>query len=134
MDKDLFFTGLLFHDVGKLDELDIVGATIVMTKEGTLNGHITQGVLILERLIVQIPDFPQELKTKLFHLILSHQGQLEYGSPVKPMMIEAIVLSMVDANGADMNQATKHMLKQADSEDDFTDYHKWLGRTLYIGN
>ena len=133
MNRDLYFTGLLFHDVGKLEELDLVGATIVMTTEGALNGHITQGVLTVESLIKQIPDFPEDLRVKLFHLVLSHQGKLEYGSPVKPAMIEALVLSMVDSNGADMNQATKHIEKQVDSEDEFTDYHKQLGRSLYKG-
>ena len=134
LDKDLYFTGLFFHDVGKLEELNIVGATIVMTKEGSLNGHIAQGVLKVKSLIDQVSDFPADLKSKLFHLILSHQGHLEFGSPVKPMMIEALVLSMVDSNSADMNQATKHIEKQADTDDDFTDYHKQLGRSLYKGS
>ncbi len=134
LDKDLYFTGLFFHDVGKLEELNIVGATIVMTTEGSLNGHIAQGVLKVQSLIDQVPDFPTDLKSKLFHLILSHQGHLEYGSPVKPMMVEAMILSMVDSNSADMNQATKHIEKQVDTEDDFTDYHKQLGRSLYKGS
>ena len=105
-----------------------------MTKEGSLNGHIAQGVLKVKSLIDQVSDFPADLKSKLFHLILSHQGHLEFGSPVKPMMIEALVLSMVDSNSADMNQATKHIEKQADTDDDFTDYHKQLGRSLYKGS
>jgi len=134
LDKDLYFTGLFFHDVGKLEELNIVGATIVMTKEGSLNGHIAQGVLKVQSLIDQVSDFPTDLKSKLFHLILSHQGHLEFGSPVKPMMVEALVLSMVDASSADLNQATKHIEKQADTDDDFTDYHKQLGRSLYKGS
>lgn len=134
LDRDLYFTGLLFHDVGKLQELDIVGATIVMTTEGSLNGHIVLGALKVQELISQVEDFPQDLKVKLIHMILSHQGHLEFGSPVKPLMLEALVLSMVDTNGADMNQATKHIEKQADSDEDFTDYHKQLGRSLYKGS
>ncbi|PIR42495.1 hypothetical protein CO058_03740 [candidate division WWE3 bacterium CG_4_9_14_0_2_um_filter_35_11] len=134
LDRDLYFAGLFFHDVGKLEELNIVGATIVMTKEGSLNGHVVQGALKVQSLINQIPDFPEDLRVKLLHLILSHQGHLEFGSPVKPLMLEALILSMVDTNGADMNQATKHIEKQADSDDDFTDYHKQLGRSLYKGS
>lgn len=135
LNRDLYFTGLFFHDIGKLEELDVVGATIVMTKEGSLLAHISLGVLFLEQMIrKEFSDFPVDLKNKLFHLILSHQGELEYGSPVKPQMLESIVLSMVDANGADMNQATKHIEKHMDSEDEFTEYHKWLRRSLYKGD
>lgn len=134
LDRDLFFTGLFFHDIGKLAELDIVGATIVMTTKGSLNGHIALGVLKVQSLIDQVQDFPDDLSIKLIHLILSHQGQLEYGSPIKPQMLEALILSMVDVNSAEMNQATKHIEKQADLDDDFTDYHKQLGRSLYKGS
>ncbi len=131
IDRDLFFTGLFFHDVGKIEELDIVGAAIIRTTAGKLVAHIGQGLVILDRLIKDIPDFPEDLRDKLFHLILSHQGKLEFGSPVKPQMIESLVLSMVDVNSADMNQATKHIEKFLETGEEFTDYHKWLGRSLY---
>lgn len=134
LDRDLFFTGLFFHDIGKLEEYEIVGATIGRTTPGNLVSHIVQGVLIVDRMIQKIPDFPELARDKLFHLILSHQGKLEYGSPVKPQMLEALVLSMVDVNGAEMNQARKHIEKQADTEGDFTDYHKYLGRSLWMGD
>lgn len=131
LDKDLLFTGLFFHDVGKIEELEIRGATIVRTKAGRLVAHIGQGLLIVDRLVQSIEDFPIDLRDKLYHLILSHQGELEYGSPVKPQMLEAIVLNMVDMNSANMNQATKH-LENDRSTGEFTDYHKWLKRSLLI--
>ena len=134
LNRDLLFTGLFFHDVGKLEELDIVGATMVRTTAGKLIAHISQGILLVDRLVVQIPDFPELLKDKLYHLILSHQGELEFGSPIRPQMIEALVLSFVDNNSAFMNQAVKHIEKNLDSGDDFTDYHKWLGRSLWQGD
>lgn len=134
LDRDLLFAGIFFHDVGKIEELDIVGATIVRTTPGKLVAHIGQGIIILDRLINQIPDFPDLLRDKLYHLILSHQGELEFGSPIKPQMIEALVLSFVDNNSAFMNQAIKHIEKNIDSGDDFTDYHKWLGRSLWQGD
>jgi 3'-5' exoribonuclease len=131
LDRDLLFTGLFFHDVGKLEELDIVGATIVRTAPGKLIAHIGQGLLLVDRLINEMHEFPELLKDKLFHLILSHQGELEFGSPIRPQMLEALVLSFVDNNSAFMNQAVKHIEKNLPSGEDFTDYHKWLGRSLW---
>jgi len=132
LDRDLFFTGLFFHDVGKIEELDIVGATIIRTTSGRLVAHIGQGLMILDRLITNsVPDMPQDLREKLYHMILSHQGELEMGSPIKPQTLEALVLSLVDKCGADMNQATKHIEKNINTGQEFTDYHKWLGRSFY---
>ena len=131
MNWDLFFTGLFFHDVGKLEDLDIVGAAIVRTNSGRLVDHIAEGVIIVDRIINQIPDFPEDLRNQLLHLILSHQGEKEFGSPVVPQTLEAIVLHCVDNNSADMNQATKHIEKEIESGGDFTEYHKWLKRSLY---
>lgn len=128
---DLFFTGLFFHDVGKLRDLEIVGAVIKRTTTGRLLDHIAEGVIIVDKLISKIPDFPDELRTEVLHLILSHQGEKEFGSPVVPQTLEAIVLHAVDVSSADMNQATKHIDKNLESGDEFTDYHKWLRRSLY---
>ena len=134
LDKDLLFTGLFFHDIGKLEELDIVGATFIRTNPGRLVAHIGQGLIFVDKLVSQVEDFPELLKDKLYHLILSHQGELEYGSPVRPQMLEALVLSYVDNNSAFMNQATKHIEKNLHTGEDFTDYHKWLGRSLWQGD
>ena len=134
LDRDLLFAGLFFHDIGKLEELDIVGATFVRTTEGKLVAHIGQGLLMVDRMVTQIPDFPQLLRDKLYHLILSHQGELEFGSPIKPQMLEAMVLSFIDNNSAFMNQAVKHIEKNIHTGDHFTDYHKWLGRSLWQGD
>ena len=132
LDRDLFFTGLFFHDIGKLEELDIVGATIVKTDQGNLIAHIGQGLLFVDMLIRDnVPSFPQYLKDKLYHMILAHQGALEKGSPVVPATLEAIVLSMVDDNGAKMNQAVKHIEKNIQTGENFTEYHKWLGTSLF---
>ena len=132
LDSDLFFTGLLFHDIGKLEELDIVGAAIIRTTSGRLVAHIGQGLVFVDRLVQEIPDFPEDLRDKLYHMILSHQGALEHGSPILPQTLEALILSFVDANSADMNQATKHIEKDLETGEDFTGYHKWLGRSFYM--
>jgi 3'-5' exoribonuclease len=134
LDRDLLFTGLFFHDIGKLEELDIVGATFVRTTEGKLVAHIGQGLLMVDRMVNQTPDFPELLRDKLYHLILSHQGELEFGSPIKPQMLEALVLSFIDNNSAFMNQAVKHIERNIHTGEPFTDYHKWLGRSLWQGD
>ncbi len=131
LDRDLLFTGIFFHDVGKLNELDIVGATIIRTNSGRLVAHIGQGLLFVDKLISQIPDFPEDLKNKVYHMILSHQGSLEHGSPVVPQLIESLVLSQIDDASASMNQAVKHIEKEYQTGNDFTDYHKWLKRSFY---
>ncbi len=131
---DLFFTGLFFHDIGKIEEFDIVGATIMRSSAGKFVAHIGQGLLIVDRLVREIPEFPELLRDKLYHLILSHQGELQYGSPIKPQTLEAMVLSFVDANSAYMNQAVKHIERSLPSGEDFTDYHKYLGRSLWQGD
>jgi 3'-5' exoribonuclease len=131
MNWDIFFAGLFFHDIGKIEELDIVGATIIRTTAGKLVAHIGQGLLLVDRLVREVPDFPEDLKNKLYHLILSHQGDLDKGSPIVPQTLEGIVLSLVDNSGAAMNQAAKHIEKNLDTGEEFTEFHKWLKRSLY---
>ena len=134
LDRDLLFVGIFFHDIGKLEELDIVGATIIRTREGKLVAHIGQGLIIMHDLINKIPDFPEDLRIKIYHLILSHQGELEFGSPIKPQMLESFVLSMIDINSAYMNQAVKHIEKAISTGEEFTDYNKRLQTSFYQGD
>lgn len=131
LDWDLLFTGTIFHDIGKIEELEIVGATLGRSTSGKLIAHIGQGLLMIDRIIEKMPDFPVELRNKLYHLILSHQGKLEYGSPIQPQTLEALILSFVDANSAEMNQATKHIERNLFTGEEFTERHKWLGRGFY---
>ncbi len=131
LDWDLLFTGTIFHDIGKIEELEIVGATLARSTSGKLVAHIGQGLLMIDRIIEKMPDFPTELRNKLYHLILSHQGKLEYGSPIQPQTLEALILSFVDANSAEMNQATKHIERNLFTGEEFTERHKWLGRGFY---
>jgi len=95
LDRDLVVLGVLFHDLGKLLEL---GAMPVndYTPVGRLVGHIILGRDLLRERCAAIEEFPEELRLQLEHLVLSHQGRKEFGSPVEPMTPEAIVLHMVD--------------------------------------
>ena len=95
LDVDLLLTAAMLHDVGKLDELCYERA-IAYTTEGALLGHIVMEVETVSRAIVAIPGFPAPLKTVVQHLLISHHGQYEFGSPKLPMIREAMVFHYMD--------------------------------------
>ena len=127
--RDLVVAGALLHDIGKLHELAYGGST-EYSVEGNLIGHITIGVRMLRDAAAAVPDFPPELELQLAHLILSHHGALELGSPVKPMTVEAFVLSAADDLDAKLHQVRRH-LADDDTDGPFTAYHRYLERVLY---
>ncbi len=99
--RDLLLTGVILHDIGKLRELSWdVG--FEYTIEGTLLGHIQIGTALAERTMDSLPGFPPRLKMLVLHLILSHHGKLEFGSPKLPMIPEALVLNFIDDLDAKM--------------------------------
>ena len=95
IDGDLLASGVLLHDFGKIFELS-VGHAIEYTDEGRLLGHIAMGSAWLERRCDEIEGFPARLKTLLLHLVLSHHGKLEFGSPKPPLFAEALALHYID--------------------------------------
>ena len=101
VDRDLLLTGVILHDIGKVREL-AWESCFEYTLEGTLLGHIQMGVELVQRTAATLPDFPPRLKTLVEHMILSHHGKLEFGSPKLPMTPEALVLSFVDDLDAKM--------------------------------
>ena len=99
--RDLLLTGVMLHDIGKIQELSWdVG--FEYTTEGILLGHIQMGASLAEKTMDAIPDFPPRLKTLVLHVILSHHGKLEFGSPKLPMIPEALVLNFLDDLDAKM--------------------------------
>jgi 3'-5' exoribonuclease len=110
--RDLLLTGVVLHDIGKVRELAWeVG--FEYTVEGTLLGHIQIGMELVEKAIDSLPDFPPRLKTLVLHLILSHHGKLEFGSPKLPMIPEALVLNFVDDLDAKMQAVASEFEKSA---------------------
>jgi 3'-5' exoribonuclease len=99
--RDLLLTGVILHDIGKIRELSWdVG--FEYTVEGVLLGHIQIGSALAERTMDSLPGFPSRLKTLVLHMILSHHGKLEFGSPKLPMTPESLVLNFLDDLDAKM--------------------------------
>ena len=101
LDRDLLLAGVVLHDIGKVRELSWdIG--FEYTIEGTLLGHIQMGIELVEKTIDTLPNFPPKLKTLVLHMILSHHGKLEFGSPKLPMIPEALALNFLDDLDAKM--------------------------------
>jgi 3'-5' exoribonuclease len=128
-DADLVTAGALLHDIGKLQELDY-DVTTSYSRDGNLVGHITLGVVMVNDAVRQIPDFPESLRAELLHLIASHHGEKQYGSPVEPMTIEALILAAVDDLDATINQVHR-AIREDDGAGEFTAYNSRLGRVLW---
>ena len=101
LNRDLLLTVAMFHDVGKMQELSRFPENDY-TDDGQLLGHIMIGTEMISERIRQIPDFPPRLASELKHCILAHHGELEYGSPKKPALLEALALNFADNTDAKM--------------------------------
>ncbi len=108
--RDLLLAGAMLHDIGKLHELRW-GTSFGYTVEGQLLGHITIGTAMIEAKIAQMPQFPPRLRTLLLHLVLSHHGRLEFGSPKLPMTAEALLLHYLDDLDAKMQTLRSEFAK-----------------------
>jgi 3'-5' exoribonuclease len=112
IDRDLLLTGVILHDIGKVRELSWeIG--FEYTVEGMLLGHIQIGAALAERTMDSLPNFPPKLKTLVLHMILSHHGKLEFGSPKLPMIPEALVLNFLDDLDAKMQAISSEFEKSA---------------------
>ncbi len=112
LDRDLLLTGVILHDIGKTRELEWETG-FDYTVEGVLLGHIQMGAEMVEKTIDALPGFPGRLRTLVLHLILSHHGKLEFGSPKLPMIPEALALNFVDDFDAKMQAMASEFEKAA---------------------
>lgn len=124
LDKSILITGAFLHDIGKTKELS-GNVSIEYTTEGELLGHITLGILILEEKISLFENFPKELALHLKHIILSHHGKLEFGSPITPKTPEAIVVSTLEGLDAKFNHLYR-ILKNSDTHHVKSFYDRFL--------
>lgn len=126
LDRDLVITGAILHDVGKMREFEVT-TSIDVTEEGMLRGHLIIGEGMVRERIESIPDFPDVLKNKIHHIMLSHHGKLEYGSPKEPQFPEATAVYYADETDAKVDLLVR-MREEARTEDPWT----WTKRTGHI--
>lgn len=131
LNRDLLVSGALLHDLGKTEELKD-DASFDYTDKGKLIGHIVIAATVIEIQASKIDGFPEDLKNKLIHLVLSHQGKLEYASPVEPKTIEAIVLYQADELSAKTNAYLSAVNVDKDNETGWTRYLPLAGTSLKL--
>ena len=124
LNRDLLLTAAMFHDIGKTKELSSFPENDY-TDEGQLIGHIMIGAQMVANGAAKIPGFPKKLENELVHCILAHHGELEYGSPKKPALIEALALNLADNADAKLETMTE-ILKGAG------DNNGWLGFNRFM--
>lgn len=130
VDRDLLFFGAIFHDVGKVEELSWGTGGFGYTTEGRLQGHVILGDKLVAGYIAQIPYFPKNLALQISHCLLSHQGEIEYGSPEQPKTLEALLVHFIDnldARVAMYIETTSNV-----SPGGWSHYQNPLGRALYM--
>lgn len=130
--EEVVFAGVLLHDIGKLQELDYAPGASGYSRDGNLIGHIGLGLVMVRQTINGISGFPEELRAQIEHLIVSHHGSRERGSPVEPRTIEAFILATVDELDTRIHQVRRAIREDA-GNDEFTAWHKRLGRVFYKG-
>jgi 3'-5' exoribonuclease len=129
VNRDLLLTGAFLHDIGKLQELTYNRAFSYTTR-GQLLGHMIIELEMLQAKLAKLPGFPEELKTLLEHMIISHHGQYDFGSPKLPMFPEALMLHYLDDLDSKMEAMRAHFEREAELEGPWTSYNASLGRPL----
>lgn len=137
LDRDVFLMGIFLHDVGKVRELSF-NRLFCYTDEGQLVGHLITGVEMLNEKVAQVPNltgepFPTELLLRLKHLIVSHHGTYEFGSPKLPMTPEAIALHHLDNFDAKVHSFTRD-IREDRNESGWTPFNQSLQRRLFKGS
>jgi 3'-5' exoribonuclease len=132
VDKDMAITGGILHDIGKIYEFSF-DRVVEYSDAGRMIGHIVIGLEMIDARIAAIPDFPKQKAMELRHVILSHHGTLEFGSPKRPKTLEALLVHFMDDMDAKMNAFQEYMRQPAEGESNWTPYHRLLGQYIYKG-
>jgi 3'-5' exoribonuclease len=132
INRDLLLTGVILHDIGKLEELRW-GTSFDYTLEGQLVGHIAIGLVMIEKKLATLPGFPPALRMLVEHMVLSHHGKLEFGSPKLPMIPEAVLLHYLDDLDAKMHTMRSEFERheaQGGEAGEMTDWVRSMDRPL----
>jgi 3'-5' exoribonuclease len=132
IDRDAAVTGALLHDIGKLDAYAFTGDSVVMSDHGRLYGEIPSGYYRVRRTIERIPGFPPDLEQALLHIILSHHGSLEHGSPVVPCTREATLVHMMDNLGGRLGSFDR-LERELPAGEQWSAWDKGVGGGAYFG-
>jgi 3'-5' exoribonuclease len=130
VDRDLLLFGAIFHDAGKTRELSWDAGGFAYTTEGRLLGHVVLGERLVASHVAALPNFPEELALRVSHLLLSHQGETEYGSPERPKTLEALLVHLtdnLDARAAMFLESTANV-----GPGGWSHHENPLGRALYV--
>ncbi|HWL93165.1 MAG TPA: HD domain-containing protein, partial [Phycisphaerae bacterium] len=135
VNRDLVLAGLFLHDIGKTDELGYE-SNFVYTTEGQLVGHITQAAILIDRKAAQVEKesgekFDTDLRNVLTHIVLSHHGSYEFGSPRLPACPEAIAVHYLDNIDAKLTMALSAIDDARKAESDWTEWNKALSTRIY---
>jgi len=132
IDRDLLITGGILHDIGKIYEYSY-DSIFDYSDQGRLVGHIVIGIEMLDAKIAVIEEFPKQLAMELRHLILSHHGTYEFGSPKRPKTLEALIVHHVDDLDAKINAFQEYIEGASDDDSNWTPFHKLFERFIYKG-
>ena len=133
LNRDILLVGSILHDIGKTRELAYQEA-FSYTVHGELVGHVVSGVLMIEDRVQALTDFPEDLLDELRHIILSHHGEYEFGSPKLPMTREALALHYLDNLDAKMEAITRALEAENVGDEDWTERLRMLQRRFYRGH
>jgi 3'-5' exoribonuclease len=129
LDRSLVYAGLLLHDLGKIEEIGFE-RSFRYTTRGQLLGHITIGIEMIEEKIRAMPDFPPRLRDQIVHMVLSHHGKAEFGSPKEPVFPEALAVHYLDDLDSKLESMRQQYETDKDRQGDWTSRNRALGREL----
>jgi 3'-5' exoribonuclease len=131
IDRDILVTGAILHDIGKISEFDYK-VKIDYSDEGRLLNHIVIGVQMIEEKLKNIKNFPDEQALLIKHMIVSHHGTRDFGSPEPPKTIEAVLLNYIDEIDSKVN-GIREFIDRENPGEKWTSFHRLLERFFYIG-
>mgnify|MGYP001564979441 CR=1 FL=1 len=134
LNYDLLVFGAIFHDLGKIWELEINREQIQYTHKGRLLGHMQLACELIDKKSQRILGFPEDLKEILKHIVLSHHGKLEFGSPVRPYIMEAFVVASIDELDSKMDTLFSFFKNERETGEPWSRYNEHFDRYFYIEN
>jgi len=129
---DLLIFGAIFHDLGKIWELEINNDMIQYTQKGRLLGHMQLACELIDKKTSRILGFPEDLKDILKHIVLSHHGKLEYGSPKRPKFIEAVLVAMIDDLDSKINTIQTFIETERETGESWSRYNEGFERYFFL--